>query len=440
MRQGSGIGDTGRQLRKTVARALVVFALTLTGGACQSAPVAGGSPPLAAGTAGDRRDASSASAAMRLLPAETIQQEGDLTFSADGFAPSETVTLQVVLREGDPPTEIWRAQVDDGGRLLDQELSLPTWLTSGERTLELVGETSGLRASATVAIRAKERWIEVSGYSVQVAQTLGFIAGGFEPGERVRGYLLSQPDVPPEATPVLTVETDRAGNTTWHEFEVPMVSAGPYRLVLVGATSGEQADRTITVEPLHPQLELEPWSGPPGATVRLTGRGFLAGEAIDIAVEGSDQPVATVSADEWGNFWSVGPVRIPHEAAGQKVTLTAIGQDSRTLVNVTFTVWDLHPWLELDRYAGYGGSFVQFSGGGFGAGEQVRVYQAGVSDTPVAVGVANPEGRFWNVGPAQVPVDAMSKVSFVVVGDQSGERATVSFEVLPLPTFGQGER
>ena len=430
-----------RRTSGIVVVTFAVVALLLGAGCGGGAPAPGDLPQSVVDTVvpsvATESESVEQSSAVLHLPSETVRQEEEMSFSAEGFAPFEEVVLQAVVKEGEPPTELWRGPVDESGRLPEQRIVLPEWLTSGERTLDLVS-ASGTRASAPIAIRAKQHWIEAGSYSVQVAKRLGFIAGGFEPGERVRVYFGSQETPPPDAPPLVVIDADRVGNTTWQEIDTPVVVAGPHHLILVGETSGASVERTIQVEPLTPGLELEPWSGPPGSPVQITGHGFLPGESINVFVGGT-QPALTIAADEWGNFWSVGPVNVPLDAGGSDVTITVVGEQSQTPASANFGVWEAEAWLELSTYAGYAGSSVLFHGGGLGTGERVRIYRMGERDVPVSETTTFGDGRFWNAGPAQISSAVSGKVSFIAIGEQTGARAIATFEVIEFPTYGIDE-
>ena len=371
-------------------------------------------------------------------PTDAVMQNGELSLSIDGLAPGESGIVAAALDDSGEPREIATVQADGQGKV-DQKLTLPEWLTSGTHTLQVIGQDSGKRAEATIYVRAEKPWLNPSTYSVQPTQKLGFIAGGFEPEEEVGIYLEPGQTVPdrPSTQPLQSVKADRAGNLLWIEVVVPQVKESSVNLILRGSQSDLQIGSTLTVEPLHPLLELSPWSGPPGSPVDLNGRGFTPGEKVSVYVSGSDQPVLSFQADEYGNFWGVGPLDIPQNLTQGKVDIRLQGEESGASVTQQFSVVAPHPWAELNTYSGPSGTPVLLSGGGFAAKERVSIHVGNAGSPAVAEGLTDSSGRLWSAGPAVVPEGSEGSVTFVLVGESSGAQASVEFEVTDL--FPQGE-
>jgi hypothetical protein len=77
---------------------------------------------------------------------------------------------------------------------------------------------------------------------------------------------------------------------------------------------------------------------------------------------------------------------------------------------------------------------VEFSGGGWAAGEQVAFHIGSTRNPPVAVAVADAYGWLHYAGPVYVPRDAVNQVTFIAVGQRSHSAAKATFTVV-LP-FG----
>lgn len=388
---------------------------------------------------GTAPEARSMPAAVLTLSPDSVLQEVELTVSGSGFGPLETV----VVRAPDPASgearEIARAAADWRGSFSNQAVNLPEWLTSGTHQLEAVGERSVSRANVTLYVRAKNRWVNLGTYGVKQAERLGFITGGFEPGEQVNVYLAEGQDLRPDesAAPVLTVPTDRAGNTAWTEMQVPLVKAGNYSLMFRGQSGGEALSRNIVISALVPYVELSPWSGPPGSHIDLNGKGFVPSEEVGIYLGDATTPALTVTADESGSLWGAGPVAIPYEARGP-LRVTLIGQVNHALVTRSFGVVAPKPWVELSSYAGFAGTTVFFSGGGFAAGERITIHLEQGAALIIGVGQANEQGYYRLVGPVNVPPSATDQVTFVLTGESSHAEGAATFKVLtpwlPGPT------
>lgn len=385
-----------------------------------------GEPPSAVAQPGPGEPTGQAAppTAQLVLPAEPVRQDGQLPVQGAGFAPDEPVII--VARSSDQQDgEIGRLRADSDGRLGQQKLTLPSWLTSGEYQIEATGEESGRQARATLLVRAKGLWAQVDNHAYKPTERLGFIAGGFVPGERVQVYLGRDES---GSQPLAIIGTDRVGNTAWTEVVVPMLEAGQYTLRLVGS-EGEVRE-TILIEPFRPAVELSPWSGPPGSTTELNAKGFAPGEPVLVYLEGDAHPALVVQADQWGNIWGAGPLAIPADRKGSSIGITASGQQSGATVRLEFYLHEVRPWVQLTSYAGMAGTPVSLSGGGFAAGERVTVHIDERESPPVASGTTDGQGNFSAIGPVRIHGEPEEQVTFVVVGDQSGAETRATFKVL----------
>lgn len=368
--------------------------------------------------------------ALLVLPSQAVIQWETLKFSAEGFQPGEEVVLQVD-QEGEAK-EIGRVAADGDGKIKDGEVLLPSWLESGARTVQAVGESSGAKASETMRVRAKNLWVNLSGYNPQPATKLGFIAGGFEPGDQIRAYLTESADPSHLASqqPLATVTADESGNTSWTEMEIPVVQPGKYNLLLKGENTQEDLKTAITVEPLQPQLELSPWSGLPGRSFDVNAQGFLPGEQVDVFLGTSNEPVGSYQADQYGGVWGAGPISIPVQSRGGGVPVRLQGKSSGATITAEFSVVAANPWLELSNYSGFAGSPVMAHGGGFASGERVTLHMGGATGPVVGETFADEEGAYRGLGPVATPSDAQREVTFVVVGESSGTSAQATFKVV----------
>jgi hypothetical protein len=369
-------------------------------------------------------------AATLTMPSKAATQWEEFTFSAEGFKPGEKVSVQV--DQGGTLKELGQVDADSDGKITDGKIQLPYWLESGNRSVQVVGVDSGTQATGTLHIRAKQLWINLSGYTPQPATTLGFIAGGFEPGDKVKVYLTQNGAVPtdPSVQPVATATADEAGNTVWTEFQVPVVEPGKYTLLLQGDSTKDPAKASIDVTPLQPQMELSPWSGLPGSSFDVNAKGFLANEDVDLYLGESGTPLSTYQADEYGGVWGAGPISVPTQSKGGAITVTLRGKQSGSVVKADFNVVPANPWLELSNYSGFAGSPVMAKGGGFAAGERVTLHIGNAGGPSVGETVAAEDGSYQGIGPVYTPSDATQEVTFVAVGESSGTQATATYKVV----------
>lgn len=383
---------------------------------------------------------SKATSATLTLPSAPVLQNGDVRLSGEGFAPNEAVVIQTADVLSGTIKEIGRSSADAKGQVVSSTITLPEWVTSGTYKVEAIGATSGRKADGTLKVRAKQVWLNPKEYAFKLTDKIGFVAGGFEPGEKVRVFLTEGQAIPDQhnlpAQPITTVTTDEAGNLAWTEFPISSVDPGTYSLLLSSADGQRQINAVLRIDPLEPFFELSPWSGLPGRKVNIDAQGFLPGENVDVYVGGTDKPVTSLQADKNGELWGAGPITIPYGSNGGPLQVTLIGQSSKTKAVTTFGVVQANPWLELSEYSGAPGAAVTFSGGGFYAGEKITIHLGDSSGPMVGAATTDLNGVYSKAGLATIPGDAKQDVTFTAVGEISHLSATAKFSlVLPyVPT------
>ncbi len=383
---------------------------------------------VAVGAGGGSGASSQRITASLTLPASPPLQEGDLTLAGEGFAPGEIVVLAASPDVSGLTTEIGRVAADHQGHLTVEGLTLPDWLTSGPHTLEAIGQDSLRKGQATLYVRAKDFWVQVDKPDPHPLEKVGMIAGGFEPGDHVRIHLR---DAMEQDQLLAESDADPAGNMAWTEVEVPVLPAGEYKLVMQGEKTEKAAEYTIHLQPFPTNVELTSYYGPPGATTSLTGQGFAPNETVRIYLEGYGDPVSTIVADQWGNFYWDGGFEIPYDLPEGKVTVTAVGDVSQTPKTLDYAVLGIKPWGGFSDYAGAPGTVISFNGGGFAGGEDLQVSMTtGCASAPVLQFPSDGNGNFYNTELVQIPMSAAGKIVFIFQGQRSGGQTSATFEVI----------
>jgi hypothetical protein len=395
-----------------------------------------------------------ASVGVTPLPA---RQTGKVSLTARGFAHGEMITFRATVQPGDlnhlstridstaAVRELQQAQADQSGQATADGVVLPDELTSGAHVLEAIGQSSGRQATIPLLIRAKIPWMTLGNYSVKPGGTVGLTFGGFQAKADVTLSLEpaamradgGSQDTTKLSAPVALIhfQTDSVGNVGWKDVPVPLLKPGTYTVV---AQAGDRATADLVVVALTPAVQLSPWSGPPGATLALNARGFAANDRIQVFVGQSTKPVLELNADRYGNFWGVGPVRIPFGTNAGALPIRVVDLDSGTETDPTFTVQNTAPWLELTEWSGPAGTLVGFGGGGWAADERVTVHLVNDSGPVVSEGQADDQGSLragtgaaatgtGNVGPSDA---ATQTVTFVAVGSESHANASATFTVV----------
>ena len=379
------------------------------------------------------------------LDPDPVLQGGQVRVSGQGFLPAEPVTIRVAQQTGGSgAVTVGGTEASLQGRVDGAYIALPESLASGVHAVQVVGQISGRQATAVLYVRSSAPWITLGSSEAKPRGKLGLVAGGFAPGERLRVTLDARKNAAPGAPTtqkgpsrsfaLATLRTDLVGNTVWSQVKLPLVSPGRYAVVVRGLSSGQDLSESLDVTAYQPSVELSPWAGPPGTKVQLNARGFEPGETVRVYVGSTSVPAAAVTADQYGNLWGAGPVRIPYGPPALPVAMKLVGTDSTAQTAAQFRVLTPKPWLELTQYWGAPGGSVEFSGGGWAGGERIAFYIGSTQTSPVAFGRADDYGWLHNAGPATIPTDALTQVTFLAVGEDSHSVATATFKIV-LP-FG----
>ncbi len=388
------------------------------------------------------------------LDPQPAQQGGQVEVSGRGFAAGESVAISASRAEpGSEMLPLSRAAASPSGTVDAVRLTLPDDVQSGPHAIEALGETSGRQSTGTLWVHAPEPWTVLSGHDVQQYEDFGLVAGGFEPGEDVQVSIEPRvehaapvdgaraPSQPSGPVSLVSLSTDQAGNSAWTQVKLPAVRVGLYTLVLRGRTGGQELRRDMQVKSLTPTVELSPWAGPPGIPVELNARGFAPNERVRVALgTGTGEP-GEVRADQYGNLWGAGPVRIPQTAPAGGLAVNLVGEESGAHASPEFKVLEPKPWLELTSWWGPPGSPVGFSGGGWIAGERISFHLGRAENPAQAFGVADDHGWLRYGGPMYVPADADQDVTLVAVGEVSHTAAAATFKlVFPFGLRPQPDR
>jgi hypothetical protein len=164
---------------------------------------------------------------------------------------------------------------------------------------------------------------------------------GFAPYETVIGYWNSTSGVPFTVT-ATTNGLGTFGGSAAHPgvtFTVPLSPTGSYAVYAVGLRSHGVAHSSFA---LIPYLRLAPASGPPGATVRVTGLGYGAHETVTLLYNcgtpscASAVVLGTPTTDANGDMSAL--VTIPAGTSAGAHAIGGKGNMSSAFATATFTV------------------------------------------------------------------------------------------------------
>ncbi|SJM52652.1 GH92 family glycosyl hydrolase [Microbacterium sp. JB110] len=250
----------------------------------------------------------------------------DVRIDGTGFAPGEDVEIRMGT------TDAVTTTADDEGSV-SAVLSVPESTVVGDYPVIALGEVSQVEASTTLSVRAGQ--VEPERTSIDLS------AGGAEPvaGETVG---LTATVAPSEATGTVKITSDDSSMTATTgpggatSFEVTMQTAGTHEYVAHFVPDDPDAYEESTSAPLRIEVSDTPMldaeliasadSAVQGGSLRLTGRGFAAGETVSFALHSEPLRIAQAVADGSGGFSA--SVTIPAHAPVGDHRLVATGKTS----------------------------------------------------------------------------------------------------------------
>src|SRR5258708_1056151 len=226
------------------------------------------------------------------------------------------------------------------------------------------------------------------------------------------------------------VHADKSG-TFYDNLTVPnSLSSGTFFIEARERGSTKVALAAGVVAGGAPQLKLSAQVGKPGDLITASLHGFSPGEPIKVYWNTmSGQPVATLQADGGGSIGQA-PVQVPFGAAGVN-TFLLVGARSQSMVAASFDLLSLYPTIKLSSYTIRADSQLNFSGVGFGPGEQVLVYMNSDAGQPIAVIQTTQHGTFSNAPGFVIPFSLKGRQTLIFLGEESRSTVSVRWTVQP---------
>lgn len=263
-----------------------------------------------------------------VLTAYAVHPGEGFGFNGSEFVPGEQI--QVFQDGAEQP--IATVSADDRGNLAQELLVRATPGLVGKHDLQFVGSTSSVRLPVTFEVLAFVPLVELTSYAGPPGTTVGFNGKGFAPGETVHVY--RETDNGRQRLASLGVGDDGSFNNAGQVVVAADSATRVVTLVLEGEQSRVPVGQRFGVLDLAPWGGLSQYSGPAGTEIDLLGKGFAAGETVDIAV--GTEHIASAIADGQGGLHA-GPVSIPGGSQGT-VSFSFRGQNSKGEATASFTV------------------------------------------------------------------------------------------------------
>ena len=196
---------------------------------------------------------------------------------------------------------------------------------------------------------------------------------------------------------------------------IPNLSSGVYIILGVGQASGRVAFNQIWVSPFYPNASPNAWHINPGSTLTWSGNGFAPNETITITDQFNTQFSSFVT-DSNGAFSSAGASQVPYSLRNTIATFTLNGNLSGISLPFILSITEMYPFANPSSWYALPGTNVTFSGGGFGANEEVGVHIGG-NPLPVTSFFTDSTGAFTDVGNVTLP---FGTANYQLIGHGTG--------------------
>jgi hypothetical protein len=373
---------------------------------------------------------SNAVGALILLNPGIVRQGTSMGVNGSGFDPRATVDLAVTQALAQPGQVISFVKTDKYGNFYSN-LTVPMTLSSG-----------------TFFIQARERG------STKVAQARGMVSGGtpllklgamvgkpgdivtvslhgFSPGESIKVYWNAM-----SGQPVTTLQADSGGGIGQAPVQVPFGAAGVNTFLFVGTKSQSMVAASFDLLSLYPSIKLSNYAVRAADPLSFSGSGFGPGERVLVFLNSvSGAPLAVAQTNQHGSFSNAGGFVIPFALKG-KQRLIFQGEESGATVAVNWTVQPYMPSAQTSTYGGLPGTTVSFYAKGFARQEVVHVYMGSAQNTGNMVSCfrTDDKGNVAAAGSYVIPGSAQGKLSFQLIGSQSGGTATATMSIMSAPS------
>jgi hypothetical protein len=355
-------------------------------------------------------------------PADTITVQGT------HFAAGEAISLSLSTTSGSASVSIGHTVADSAGNFGPYTITVPFGAPAGKLVLVAFGDHSGKQVTAPVQITAPAAVLSSSEHAARPGDAITLTGTHFEPGEVVSIDLVTL-----STTTRLGTATATATGTFSLGATMPLNTPdGIVSVVASGAKSHLSSTTQISISALPATLSLGSASVKAGATISVSGTGFIPGETISLRLTGGSLTAFTlisVVASTSGTF-AIATLLIPAYVPSGAFTLSAAGQTSGRSAAHTLAVQAPPPAapiltiIDASHVAGAPfllspGAVVQVAGGSFPPGAKVNLTLAGGPGTfLLSTIIVNSVGALGPVGvtiPASVPTGGYT-IQAIMVG------------------------
>lgn len=369
-----------------------------------------------------------------LLNPGVVRQGASLNVMGTGFAPHSVISLVVKNPATNKPLTTISVQADKNGGFIGATLKVPTSLSSGSFVVEAHPSNSTQMAKAIGNVAGGAPQVKLGVQVGQPGNAVGFSAHGFSPGETINVYWNSL-----GGQPVATFQADTGGGVGQGSLQIPFGVVGTNTFLFVGDKSQSMTAAPLLLLSLYPTATLTNYAIRADNSETFNGKGFGPGERVFVFLNDTNSlPIAVIQSDAHGAFHKAGNFNVPFSLKG-KQTLVFMGEQSRTMSTVKFTVLPYMPHAQASTYGGFPGTTVTFYAAGFARDEVVHVFVGGTHDAHgnmVSCFRTDGKGNAASVGSYLIPGDTqVGKLTFSLIGAKSGSTAlaTMTIDAPPVP-------
>lgn len=340
--------------------------------------------------------------------------------TGQGYTPGETVDIRWDRSTG----IVLKTVTASSSGTFSTSATVPD-ASPGKHLFVGVGRTSGAKPSRSFTVTDISQVtpkIAISPTSGRTATTVTVTGEGYTANESVQIYFNSTGST----GTLLTTTTATASGTFSTTVTIPHTTGGGHLIIGKGVTSGHKPSRTFTVTQ---SISLSTGSATPGTTVRVTLRGYQAGEPIRLTWDNVDGlPLASVTANSTGSasasFTVPDGVNGTHRVVASGSVTSGLATSNVILSGGTSAT----ATVSVSPNAAVPSTSLTVNGANFWAQEQVQVFWDD-STSPAGAVTTGYEGA----ANLTIPVPTMPGGSHTLTmrGVTSGKSATTTFTVQP---------
>lgn len=382
-----------------------------------------------------------AAAANITLSRSTAAQNDIITVNGYGFHPGDTAVVTTTLPVHNSPLQVEAVAAVGSNGNFSTSFRIPAGTASGTYITEARDFSGNVASHELIVLPLAYLGVGGGAPTVYVvADHQFYVSGaGFAAGEDVRISATFPLYNGNSVVVTRTVHTSAQGRFYELLLQVPNgARSGTTVLTAKGLSSGRSARANINVV-YRPTITATPAIARPGATVTVSGQGYVPGSTINVSMNvarnGAPATTVTTSTTANGDGGFTAQLVVPANARVGTYTVTATdsqhGFRSSDRVRVA-----VHPSISLKPGSGFPGEIITVTGGGYG----LRVPVTVTATFPLSTGGSRTitlhvttDGRGSFTTRFAIPAGAASTNVTITARSASGSASTRVFVRKPVP-------